>query len=55
LRVLEKTDINFIDAIEGWDKRAKHDDEIDALAGAIELFRNSKMLKLFLNALTHAE
>jgi len=46
--VLEETDAEYLNPIMGYSKRVKHDDEIDSLAGAINLWLTSKSLRSYI-------
>lgn len=50
LRAVGTIDKQFLNFLSSYRKGIDHDDEADALAGAIKLFMTSKMLKVFIQA-----
>lgn len=48
MHVLEDTQPDFLNRVIGYTKKADHDDEPDALAGAINLWRTSKILREYI-------
>ena len=48
MRVLAGTDAHYLNSVVNYKKGAPHEDEIDSLAGAVELWRTSKALGEFI-------